>query len=217
MDTAAIDKLGADPDPAHARCHQCALPDRKALIAYLGTLNRNTRGSFFFNSGSTQDPGDSNSVIAEISAGGLGLPDRDYYLKTDAKSEETRKAYLAYVEKILTLAGEPAAQAQKDAASIMRIETDLAKASFTRVERRDPYKQYHKMTVAQLSTDSPVINWPDYLRAQGVTERHHAQCRSACLPEGRRSCSDDRAARRPQGLPSLPRGDGRRHFALDSF
>ena len=168
MDTAAIDKLGAAPiQPALVAIN--ALPDRKALIAYLGTLNRNTRGSFFFNSGATQDPGDSNSVIAEISAGGLGLPDRDYYLKTDAKSEETRKAYLAYVEKILTLAGEPAPQAQKDAASIMRIETDLAKASLTRVERRDPYKQYHKMTIAQLSADSPVINWPDYLRVQGVT------------------------------------------------
>jgi putative endopeptidase len=168
MDTEAIDKLGAAPlQPTLAAID--SLPDRNALIAYLGTLNRYTRGSFFFNSGSTQDPGDSNSVIAEISAGGLGLPDRDYYLKTDAKSEETRKAYLAYVEKILTLAGEPVAQAQKTATSIMRIETDLAKASLTRVERRDPYKQYHKMTVARLAADSPVINWPDYLRVQGVS------------------------------------------------
>jgi endothelin-converting enzyme/putative endopeptidase len=167
MDTTAIDKLGAAPlQPTLTAIN--ALPDRKALIAYLGTLNRNTRGSFFFNSGSTQDPGDSDSVIAEIAAGGLGLPDRDYYLKTDVKSEETRKAYLVYVEKILTLAGEPTAQAQKDAITIMRIETDLAKASLTRVERRDPYKQYHKMTVVQLSAASPVINWPDYLRTQGV-------------------------------------------------
>jgi endothelin-converting enzyme/putative endopeptidase len=167
MDTAAIDKLGAAPlQPTLAAIN--ALSDRKALIAYLGTLNRSTRGTFFFNSGATQDPGDSNSVIAEISAGGLGLPDRDYYLKSDPKSEETRKAYLAYVQQILTLAGVPSAQAQKDATSIMRIETELAKASLTRVERRDPYKQYHKMSVAQLSADSPVINWPDYLRAQGV-------------------------------------------------
>ncbi|WP_035348893.1 M13 family metallopeptidase [Edaphobacter aggregans] len=168
MDTAAIDKLGAAPLKPTLTAID-ALPDRKALIAYLGTLNRNTRGSFFFNSGASQDPGDSNSVIAEISAGGLGLPDRDYYLKTDAKSEETRKAYVAYVEKILTLAGEPAGQAQKDATTIMRIETDLAKASLTRVERRDPYKQYHKMTVAQLSAEDPVINWPDYLRVQGAS------------------------------------------------
>jgi endothelin-converting enzyme/putative endopeptidase len=167
MDTAAIDKLGVAPLKPTLTAID-ALSDRKALIADLGNLNRNTRGTFFFNSGSTQDPGDSNSVIAEIAAGGLGLPDRDYYLKTDAKSEEIRKAYLAYVEKILTLAGESPAQAQKDATTVMRIETDLAKASLTRVERRDPYKQYHKMTVTQLASESPVINWPDYLRAQGV-------------------------------------------------
>jgi endothelin-converting enzyme/putative endopeptidase len=167
MDTSAIDKRGAEPIlPALSAIS--ALKDRKALIAYLATLHHSTLGNFFFNSGSTQDPGDSNSVIAEIGAGGLGLPDRDYYLKTDAKSEETRKAYLVYVEKILTLVGEPADQARRDAAAIMRIETVLAKASLTRVERRDPYKQYHKMTVAQLSEASPVINWPDYLRIQGV-------------------------------------------------
>lgn len=167
MDTAAIDKQGAEPiRPALAAID--ALRDRKALIAYLAILHHSTRGSFFFDSGSTQDPGDSSSVIAEIGAGGLGLPDRDYYLKTDARSEEIRKAYLAYVEKVLTLAGESSGQAGRDAAAIMRIETALAKASLTRVERRDPYKQYHKMTVAELSSSSPVINWPEYLRVQGV-------------------------------------------------
>jgi endothelin-converting enzyme/putative endopeptidase len=144
------------------------LADRKALIAYLGPLNRHTPGSFFFNAESTQDPGDSSSVIAEISAGGLGLPDRDYYSKTDSKSEETRKAYVAYIEQILKLAGQSAESAQKNAAAIMRIETELAKASLTRVERRDPYKQYHKMTVAQLSTEAPVVDWKGYLHAQGL-------------------------------------------------
>jgi endothelin-converting enzyme/putative endopeptidase len=167
MDTDAINRLGAAPlQPALKAID--GLADRKALIAYLGPLNRHTPGSFFFNAESTQDPGDSSSVIAEISAGGLGLPDRDYYLKTDSKSEETRKAYLAYIEQILKLAGRSAESAQKDAATIMRIETGLAKASLTRVERRDPYKQYHKMTVAQLSTEAPVVDWKEYLRAQGL-------------------------------------------------
>ncbi|MDE1178417.1 MAG: M13 family metallopeptidase [Edaphobacter sp.] len=167
MDTAAIDRRGSEPILPTLKAID-GLKDRMSLIAYLATLQRSTRGSFFFDSGSTQDPGDSNAVIAEIAAGGLGLPDRDYYLKTDAKSEETRKAYLAYVEKMLALTGEPAAKAQSEAAAIMRIETELAKASLTRVERRDPYKQYHKMTVAQLTADSAVINWPEYLRVQGV-------------------------------------------------
>ena len=167
MDTSAIDKLGAAPlAPQLAAIDK--LSDRKALIAYLGPLTRHTRGTFFFNAGSTQDPGDSNQVIADISAGGLGLPDRDYYLKTDAKSEETRQKYLAYVAQVLELAGVPAAQAKQDAATVMRIETALAKASLTRVERRDPYKQYHKMTVAELSARSPVVSWSDYLAAQGV-------------------------------------------------
>lgn len=167
MDTAAIDKLGAAPIKPSLKAID-ALSDRKALIAYLGPLSRHTPGTFFFDAGSTQDPGDSSSVIAEISAGGLGLPDRDYYLKTDPKSEEIRKAYLGYVAQILTLSGEPAEKAHRDAATIMRIETELARASLTRVERRDPYKQFHKMTLVQLSSESPVINWSDYLHAQGL-------------------------------------------------
>jgi endothelin-converting enzyme/putative endopeptidase len=167
MDTATIDKLGAAPVRPTLDAID-AITDRKALIAYLGPLNRHVPGTFFFDAGSTQDPGDSSSVIAEISAGGLGLPDRDYYLKTDPKSEEIRKAYLSYVQRILTLSGEPAAKAQQDAATILGIETELARASLTRVERRDPYKQYHKMTVAQLEAQSPVVKWPDYLRVQGL-------------------------------------------------
>ncbi len=110
MDTATIDKLGAAPVRPTLDAID-AMQDRKALIAYLGPLNRHVPGTFFFDAGSTQDPGDSSSVIAEISAGGLGLPDRDYYLKTDPKSEEIRKAYLVYVQRILTLSGEPAAKA----------------------------------------------------------------------------------------------------------
>ena len=167
MDTAAIDKRGIAPlAPELASIDKLA--DREAVIAYLGPLNRNTRGTFFFNARSTQDPGDSNQIIAEVSAGGLGLPDRDYYVKTDAKSEETRQKYLAYIAQILTLAGTPPAQAKQDAATILRIETTLAKASLTRVERRDPYKTYHKMKVSELSTISPTVPWPVYFAAQGV-------------------------------------------------
>lgn len=167
MDTSAIDKRGAAPlQPQLAAIS--ALPDRKALIAYLGPLSHTAVGSFFFESGSTQDPGDSNQVIAEIGAGGLGLPDRDYYVKTDAKSEETRQKYLAYVAQLLVLSGEPTAQATQDAASILRIETALAKASLTRVERRDPYKQYHKMTLAELTAVNPAVPWPAYLAAQNA-------------------------------------------------
>lgn len=167
MDTAAIEKLGAKPIQPTLQLID-ALSSRQALIDYLGTLNRYTPGSFFFDAESTQDPGDARSVILQISAGGLGLPDRDYYLKTDPKSEEIRRAYLGYIAQILSLSEEPSGSAQKDAGTILRMETELARASLTRVERRDPYKQYHRMTVAQFSAADPVIDWPIYLRAQGI-------------------------------------------------
>ncbi len=165
MDTAAIDRRGLTPlAPDLAAIDQ--LHDRKSLIAALGTLHQHGSGTFFFNSGSAQDAGDSSQVIVDIGAGGLGLPDRDYYLKTDAKSIETRAKYLDYITRLLTLSGESATAAAADAATILRIETTLATASLTRVERRDPYKQYHKMTVAQLAAINPAISWPQYLTAQ---------------------------------------------------
>jgi putative endopeptidase len=167
MDTVAIDKRGDTPIvPTLAAID--ALSDRKALIAYLPVLQKRGTGNFFFRAGPTQDPSDSNQIIADIGAGGLGLPDRDYYLQTDAKSVETRKRYLAYITQLLVLSGEPSAQAARDAATILRIETAMAKASLTLVERRDPYKLFHKMTLAELSTINPAISWPQYLTAQGA-------------------------------------------------
>ncbi|HEX7157666.1 MAG TPA: M13 family metallopeptidase, partial [Edaphobacter sp.] len=166
MDTAAIDKRGLSPVQSELAAID-KLADRNALISYLGPLNSRMLGTFFFNSGSAQDPGDSNQVIAEVAAGGLGLPDRDYYTKTDAKSEETRQKYVAYITRLLTLGGEAPEQAAKDAAAILRIETALAKASLTRVERRDPYKQYHKMSVADLGKLNPSIDWPVYFHDVG--------------------------------------------------
>ena len=87
-------------------------------------------------------------MIAVVDAGGLGLPDRDYYVKTDAKSVETRERYVAHVAKMFELLGEPHAAAKANAATVMRIETALAKASLTQVEQRDPYKIYHRQTLA---------------------------------------------------------------------
>ena len=104
----------------------------------------------------------------QVGAGGLGLPDRDYYLKTDAKSTQLRADYVLYIEKLLTLAGEPERQAETDAGAILRIETSLARATLTRVDRRDPHKTYHIMTVAELSTLTPAVDWPKYFTTQGA-------------------------------------------------
>jgi endothelin-converting enzyme/putative endopeptidase len=103
-----------------------------------------------------------------VNAGGLGLPDRDYYLKTDAKSEQIRTQYVAYMVKLLSMIGEDTAHAQADAAAVLRIETALAKASLTRVERRDPHKVYHKMTLDELHALTPAIDWPAYFATAGA-------------------------------------------------
>ncbi len=167
MDTAAVDRQGLEPVKSELAAIE-GLPDRKELIVYLGRLDRSEMGTYFFNSGPVQDPTDSTHVIADGGAGGLGLPDRDYYVKTDAKSLETRAKYEAYIVKLLTLSGEPAAQARGDAKAILRVETGLAKASLTRVERRDPYKEFHKMTLAQLEGVSPAVRWESFLAQQGA-------------------------------------------------
>jgi putative endopeptidase len=118
-----------------------------------------------FDGGSSQDPDNSDQEIAEIDQGGLGLPDRDYYLKEDAKSRETRQRYLEHVQKVFQLMGEDAATAKKNADVVMRMETDMAKSQLTRVQRRDPYNLKHKMKVAELDALAPNFNWKAYFDA----------------------------------------------------
>src|SRR6201987_5416237 len=167
MNTAAIDAAGLKPiEPGFA--HVDSLKTREELIAAITPLHHGGPGSYFFNSGTGQDAVDSSLMIVELSAGGLGLPDRDYYLKTDDRSVKLREQYLAYVQQMLVLSGESAEKAKSDADAIMRIETNLAKASLTRVERRDPHKTYHFMTVAELSQLTPSIDWPHYFTVQGA-------------------------------------------------
>ncbi len=88
--------------------------------------------------------------------------------KDDAKSVKLREQYVAYVQQIMTLGGESAAQAKSDADAILRIETALAKASLTRVERRDPHATYHMMTIAELTKIAPAFDWPRYFEIQGA-------------------------------------------------
>ncbi|HYL75117.1 MAG TPA: M13 family metallopeptidase [Bryobacteraceae bacterium] len=162
MDEAAVEKAGAAPlkPGLDAIAAIKSLRDLPAFLAHqhLG-LND---GHMLFGFGSNQDFADSSKVIAFANAGGLGLPDRDYYTKTDAKSRETRQKYLAHVAKMFELLGERPAAAKLHAATVMAIETALAKASLTRVEQRDPYKLFHKMTGAQLQALTPAFLWQAY-------------------------------------------------------
>jgi endothelin-converting enzyme/putative endopeptidase len=167
MNTAAIDAAGVQPiEPGFA--HIDSLKTRAELIAVITPLHHLEPGSYFFNSGTGQDAVDSSLMTVELGAGGLGLPDRDYYLKTDPRSVKLREQYLAYVQQMLVLSGEPADRAKSDADATMGIETALAKASLTRVERRDPHKTYHPMTLAEMSQLTPAIDWQNYFRVQGA-------------------------------------------------
>ena len=117
-----------------------------------------------FSQGSTLDPDDSEKQIAELDQGGLGLPDRDYYLKDDAKSKEIRERYRQHVEKVFRLVGENPATAKKSSETVLRMEIALAKAQLTRVERRDPYQLKHKMNIAELHQIAPRLDWRMYYR-----------------------------------------------------
>jgi putative endopeptidase len=167
MDTAAIDALGVKP-VAGELAKIDALKTRADVVAAIGALHHENAGSFFFGSGTGQDSLDASLVIVQVGAGGLGLPDRDYYLKTDPKSVTLREQYVAYIERLLALGGESAEQAKRDAEATLRIETALAKASLTRVQRRDPHNTYHMMTVAQLGEIAPAIDWGHYFALQGA-------------------------------------------------
>jgi putative endopeptidase len=116
-----------------------------------------------FEFGSRIDPHHSDRVIGELSQGGLGLPDRDYY--TDAGSADLRAKYLAHVSRMLVLRGATAAKAATEAAAILRIETALAGAAMTRTERRDPDATYHYMSRAELQQLAPNLDWDGLFRS----------------------------------------------------
>jgi len=121
-----------------------------------------------FRFSSTPDSKNSTQMIANADQGGLGLPDRDYYLNDDPKSVKLREQYVAHVQKMLELAGESSTQATAGAQSILRIETDLAKGALDRVARRDPSQTYHKMPVKDLAALAPSIDWPKYFADLGT-------------------------------------------------
>ena len=168
MDEPRIESLGSTPLNS-VLDEIAALKSKGDLANLLAEQHQKDYGSgWLFGFGSDQDYGDATQVIAFAHAGGLSLPDRDYYTKTDTKSKETRDKYVRHVTKMLELIGESKAQAEKDAQTVLRIETDLAKPALTRVERRNPYNLYHKMTPAQLSALTPLFEWKLYLVRSGL-------------------------------------------------
>jgi putative endopeptidase len=166
MNESAIDKLGTKPlEPELKRIDAMKSKDQIAdELVQLHPLGVRA----LFNFSSTPDAKNSAQMIADADQGGLGLPDRDYYLKEDPKSVKLREQYLAHVQKMLELAGESPAQAAADSQAVLRIETELAKGSLDRVARRDPNRTYHKMSVKDLEALAPSIDWPKYFAGLGA-------------------------------------------------
>jgi putative endopeptidase len=164
MDEKAIDAKGAAP--LKPELDRIASINSKAELADAAAAMTDDNVLFRFES--TQDFRDANQVIANADQGGLGLPDRDYYTKDDAKSEELRRQYVAHVEKMFTLLGDSPEAAAAAAQTVMRIETALAKGSMTRVERRDPKALDHKMAATELEKLAPGFPWPVYFAKVGV-------------------------------------------------
>jgi len=166
MDEAAIERKGLTPiEPELAKIDAVRnLPGLHTAISRLQSRGVNVLFAF----GSEEDRKDSSRVIAAAIQAGLGLPERDYYLKTDAKSVELRRKYLVHVARMLKLAGAVPRKAAADAKSILDLETRLAQASMNNVDLRDPDKTHHPMTLAALSKAMPNLGWAEFHRDQSV-------------------------------------------------
>lgn len=165
MDEAAVEAAGTKPLAPLFKLIK-SVRDEKSLAKVVTELHR-IRIWPIFDIADTQDAKDATQVIAEIDQSGLGLPDRDYYVKDDAKSKELRAKYEAHVERMFTLAGIKGKAAKKATADVMRIETALAKAAKTRVERRDPTTMYNRLDRDGLDKKAPKFPWGEYFKGLG--------------------------------------------------
>ena len=153
MDEKAAEAAGAKPIEGEL-ARIAAIHSTAALQAEVAHLQAEGV-HVLFGFGSEQDRRDSEQVIAGIREGGLGLPDRDYYLKDDDRSRDIRAKYVAHVARMLSMLGESPARGRKGAEAVMAIETELAKVSMTRVERRDAEKTYHRLSPTELAKLAP--------------------------------------------------------------
>ena len=168
MDLEAIDRAGIGPvEPLLRKID--SISEAKALGGAIGALIARTDASaFFFALGSEQDAQQSDIMIGTVIAAGLGLPDRDYYLAEDDLKKENRQKYVEHLAAMFRLLGESDPSASASAATVLRIETRLAAASLTQVERRDPYKVYNRTSLAELKVLVPAIDWDALFEATGL-------------------------------------------------
>ncbi|KIA91679.1 peptidase M13 [Pedobacter kyungheensis] len=162
MDSLTIEKLGYTPIKADlAKIQQ--IKDIKGVLDQVAYMRVNGLAGAMFGVGVSQDRKNVNKYMVNIGQGGTTLPDRDYYLKDDARSVKIRDAYNTYMVTLFTLTGSSAEEAKQKAATVFKIEKQFAEAQMSRLEMRDPYATYNKLTVAELNSKTPDINWSTYL------------------------------------------------------
>jgi putative endopeptidase len=166
MDTSAVDAAGVKPIEGEL-VRIAAVNDVAMLQAETARLQDQGVGAMFRFT-SRQDAKDSTQVIATAGQGGLGLPDRDYYLREDEKSKKLRESYVAHAQKLFELLGDPSDRAAAESKTVMEIETALAKASMSNVDVRDPNKTYHRMSLKDVQSLAPNLSWATYFDQVGV-------------------------------------------------
>ena len=166
MDSAAIEKLGYKPIKPYLDAIT-VLSSKAQVLKYANSLRAQSVTSPLYRIGVGQDSKDVTKYIISIGQGGTTLPDRDYYLKNDARSQKIRTDYIAYITKLFNLSGETNVNAMAKAVTIMQLETALAQAQMSRVEMRDPTKLYNKFSVDGLTAKTPNLNWASILPELG--------------------------------------------------
>ncbi|HEU4888164.1 MAG TPA: M13 family metallopeptidase N-terminal domain-containing protein, partial [Thermoanaerobaculia bacterium] len=146
-----------------------AIDSRAALVAELH--RQQAKGvAPVFRFTAQNDIKSSKNIIAAVSQGGLGLPDREYYLRDDERFKTTRREYVAHLQKMFELAGVPAAKAATDAERVMALETALARASMARADQRKPENTYHLTPLSELQSNAPLFQWPAFFNTLGLSD-----------------------------------------------
>ena len=166
MDTAKIEKQGAEYILPYLK-EIDGITTIEGVQQAITNMHLNGISTLFGLYGSA-DARNSSMVIAQLAQSGMGMPDRDYYVNQDPRSADLRIKYVAYITTMFKLIGCDEATAATNAKKVMALETELAKASMTRLERRDPNKTYNKVTTEELIKFSPAFNWSKYFMEIGI-------------------------------------------------
>ena len=162
MDSMTVEKLGVSPITADLK-RAASVNNINDVMSEITYQRVNGIGSPLFGFFIGQDRKHPTVYVVNLSQGGISMPDRDYYLKSDPRTKKIQAAFDTYVTKLFTLAGEPEANAKQKAKTIFDLEKKLAAAQMSRTEMRDPYKTYNKFALKDLSTKTPAFNWESTL------------------------------------------------------